>query len=143
MNEQALQRYADFFENMTLQSINNLDGIYAADVHFKDPFNDVRGTEEVRRIFRRMFESCKDPRFKVFDVMPTDKASYLHWHMTFVPRARMLGKHRWHIDGISRVKFTADGKVQEHVDYWDASEYFYARLPVVGGLIRLLRTLAA
>ena len=29
------------------------------------------------------------------------------------------------------------------IDYWDASEQFYMKLPIIGGLLRLIRKQAA
>ena len=40
---------------------------------------------------------------------------------------------------MSEIRSDREGRVIEHVDHWDASEQFYAWLPVIGGLIRLIR----
>ena len=33
----------------------------------------------------------------------------------------------------------ADGRVVEHRDYWDAAEQLYEKLPLIGGVLRLLK----
>jgi len=45
--------------------------------------------------------------------------------------------------GLSRVVFNDRGLVSEHVDYWDASEQFYMKLPVIGSILRFIRNKAA
>ena len=35
--------------------------------------------------------------------------------------------------------FDGDGRVLSHLDHWDAGGQFYARLPVLGTLIRLVK----
>ncbi len=40
------------------------------------------------------------------------------------------------IRGVSHLKFDASGRVCWRRDYWDAAEEFYAKRPVIGGLIR-------
>ena len=47
------------------------------------------------------------------------------------------------LTGVSRVVFDQQGLVSEHIDYWDASEQFYMKLPIIGGLLRLIRKQAA
>jgi steroid delta-isomerase len=48
-----------------------------------------------------------------------------------------LAKGRaWRIEGVSMVRFDAEERVVEHIDYWDAAEQFYGRLPVIGTLLR-------
>lgn len=43
------------------------------------------------------------------------------------------------IPGGSHLKFTADGLVDFHRDYWDAAEELYEKLPVVGRLMHWLK----
>jgi hypothetical protein len=40
------------------------------------------------------------------------------------------------IDGMSEVKFAPDGRVLEHIDHWDAGGQVYAKLPLIGLIIR-------
>ena len=35
-------------------------------------------------------------------------------------------------DGLSRVSFDAQGRVTEHLDYWDPVEAIWAGVPVLG-----------
>jgi len=43
------------------------------------------------------------------------------------------------VRGASHLRFDAAGKVVLHRDYWDAAEELYAKLPVLGGLMRYLK----
>ena len=47
------------------------------------------------------------------------------------------------IHGGSHLRFAPDGRIAEHRDYWDAAEELYAKLPVIGALMRWLRARAA
>jgi len=50
-----LARVVDFFEHVDAATVGRLDQIYADHAWFKDPFNEVRGIEPIRRIFGHMF----------------------------------------------------------------------------------------
>lgn len=141
MNASPLQRYADFFADISRARLNEIETLFAEDAHFQDPFNDVRGRMAIRALFGKMFRQCDQIRFRVFDTVETGQAAYLHWHMSFMPRSRWLGRYRCHIDGISRVRFNAGGEVIEHRDYWDSGDIL-ARMSFIGGLVRLVRHFA-
>lgn len=142
MSETPLKRYADFFDGLDRSRLAEIDRLFAEDARFQDPFNDVRGRAAIRQLFLKMFRQCAQLRLKVFDAVETEQAAYLHWHMSFLPRSRWLGRYRCHIDGISRVRFNAAGQVTEHRDYWDPAGSILIRLPVIGGLLRLVRRYA-
>lgn len=134
-------RVRAFFESISPQSAARIDEIYAADAWFKDPFNEVRGAAAIRRIFEHMFVQVDSPRFVVRDVVAQGSDAFLTWDFLF--RSRRLGDREQVIRGASHLKFDADGRISCHRDYWDAAEELYEKLPVLGGLMRLLKRRAA
>jgi steroid delta-isomerase len=140
---QALDRLADYFENMSAASVALMGDYYADDAAFKDPFNDVHGLPAIRRIFSHMFRQVAAPRFIVTARMAGADGATLVWEFHF--RARFGLKEEAHrIRGASHLRFDAAGKVDYHRDYWDAAEELYGKLPLLGGLTRALaRKLAA
>ena len=139
----ALERLADYFENMSAASVAMMGDYYADDALFKDPFNDVRGLPAIRRIFSHMFRQVAVPRFIVTARMAGADGATLIWEFHF--RARFGLREEAHlIRGASHLRFAADGKVNFHRDYWDAAEELYGKMPLLGSLTRALaRKLAA
>ncbi len=103
--------------------------------YFKDPFNEVRGLAEVRRIFSPLFVVLERPRFVVTDSIVDGDQCFLTWNFEFHFRRF----DRATVRGGSHLKLTADGRVDFHRDYWDAAEEWYEKLPLLGGLMRWLR----
>lgn len=128
MNLDALTR---FYQELTPESLARLAELYAEDAWFKDPFNEVRGIEAIRRIFAHMFERVEEPRFVVTERLADDRSAMLVWEFRYGKGQR--------IRGVSHLRFAADGRVAYHRDYWDAAEELYAKLPVLGALMRGLR----
>lgn len=141
MSRHEVERVRAFFESISPQSLQRIDEIYAADACFKDPFNEVRGVEAIRRIFTHMFEQVQAPRFVVREVVADGRQAFLTWDFLF--RARRLGDAEQVIHGASHLRFGADGRVTYHRDYWDAAEELYEKMPLLGGLMRLLKRRAA
>ncbi len=133
----ALAAWAALFEDLTPQRLEDFRALCTPDVRFRDPFNDVSGIDMLIRVFQDMFETCSDPRFEVLDRALGDGAGYLKWRFRFTPHRG--GGSEWLIEGMSEVHFDAAGKVTAHLDHWDAGAQFYSRLPVLRGLIGLVR----
>jgi ketosteroid isomerase-like protein len=141
MKHQAdLQRVIDFFESISTDSVLTLTSIYTEDVWFKDPFNEVRGIEPVQRIFTHMFEQVDQPHFVITQSVLQDKHAFLTWDFLF--RMRRFSAEEQCIRGATHLRFDTAGRVNYHRDYWDAAEELYEKLPLVGGLMRWLKTRA-
>ena len=141
MKHQAdLYRVIDFFQSISADSARTLSQIYTDDVWFKDPFNEVQGLEQVSHIFTHMFEQVDAPRFVVTHSVLQDDQAFLTWDFLF--RMRRFSDYEQCIRGATHVRFASDGRVAYHRDYWDAAEELYEKLPVVGSLMRWLKTRA-
>ena len=141
MKHQAdLYRVIDFFQSISADSARTLSQIYTDDVWFKDPFNEVQGLEQVSHIFTHMFEQVDAPRFVVTHSVLQDDQAFLTWDFLF--RMRRFSDGEQCIRGATHVRFASDGRVAYHRDYWDAAEELYEKLPVVGSLMRWLKTRA-
>jgi len=103
-------------------------------VRFRDPFNDLRGIEALRRLLTHTRDRLPGARFEVLDTAWSGSTAYLRWTMR--AQVRVLGD--WRVEGMSELRFAPDGRGAEHLDYWDAAGQFYGRLPVIGPLLRWL-----
>lgn len=131
--KRGLRQYIRFYETLTPETLSQLDKITTPSVRFKDPFNDVVGRAAYRKILENMFRDVSPPTFKVSETAWSDTGhAVIKWR--FRCTAKRIGA--LDIDGLSHLRFDARGRVKEHVDYWDAAEYFYARLPLIGPLVR-------
>lgn len=130
----ATDNLARFFETLTPVSLTRIDAFYAAQARFTDPFNEVCGVASIRRIFEHMFAVVEAPRFVVTARISEGRQAMLGWDFHLRLRGRDLVIH-----GVSHVCFDAGGLVIEHRDFWDPAGQIYARVPVVGGLMRLLQ----
>lgn len=125
----------NFFENFNADSIARLDQFYTEDCYFRDPFNEVHNRAELKALFTEMLK-LKDLSFEVKERIQQDDRAFINWDFRF----KILGKDQC-IHGGSLLHFAADGKVTRHVDYWDAAEGVYEKLPGFGALVRLVKKL--
>jgi hypothetical protein len=132
-----LQRVVTFFETLTPASSTQLAQIYSVDASFKDPFNAVQGVPAIERIFSHMFVQVEAPRFVITTQVLQEDQAFLTWDFLF--RMKRFSRAEQCIHGATHLRFDVAGKVNLHRDYWDAAEELYEKLPVLGGLMRVLK----
>jgi len=128
------ERYRHFLETLTPHSLERLHDYVAQDVRFRDPFNDVTGADAMQRLFAHMFAAVGPLHFCVSAAITEGDRCLMSWRFEAVLRGKP-----WAFDGMSEVRFNADGLVVSHFDYWDAASALYERLPLIGPLLAWLR----
>ena len=128
--------YAAFWQALSADTLDGMDAVMAPDFRFVDPFNDVQGLEAVRRQFAHTYRRLHAVHITVHDRAVSGPTLYLRWTFAFQMRA---GGRNWSLEGMSEVRFGADGRALSHIDHWDAAGQVYEHLPVLGTLIRLIR----
>lgn len=130
----ALAAYVAWWESMTPATVADVARFGAPGMRFKDPFNDARGIERVRRVVASTFAHGA-PRLEVLARARSGSVALLLWRFTLErPGATTLV-----IRGMSEIRFDEAGRVAEHVDHWDAAEQFHERLPGIGWLLRRIK----
>jgi limonene-1,2-epoxide hydrolase len=124
----------DWYATMTPDTIARAGQLYAADAHFRDPFNDVRGVAKIETIMRHMFANTENPHFIIGERVVQGQQAFATWTFVCTLRGRV-----YEIAGASHFRFNEDGLVTLHRDYWDAAEELLQKLPVIGAPIRWLR----
>jgi len=127
----------DFFEQFSPADLARLDGVYAPEAAFKDPFNEVRGLTAVRAVYAHMFAQLHEPRFEVHDALLAPQACMLTWTFHYASKGAP-GQAR-QIRGSCHLRLDDTGRILVHRDYWDTGEELYAQVPVLGAVIRWLR----
>ena len=85
-----------------------------------------------------MFEHLDDVRFTILETVADDGGAMLTWDMSY--RVRKWRPHQSQvIHGATHLRFAPDGRIAYHRDYWDAANELYAKLPLIGPVMRWLR----
>ena len=142
MRAPHIDRLISFYETLSPDTVANVKDVYTADAYFKDPFNEFNGVDKIEQIFRHMYQKLGDARFVIRGWSGTEHDGFVIWDMRFRSRF-MRGEGEQTIHGVSHIRFDASGRVSYHRDYWDTGEELYAKLPLLGWLIRRLQRMMA
>ena len=132
------EQIATSFETLTPATVGALKNLYSPNARFKDPFNDVKGTAEIERIFQHMYVSLDRPRFVIVEKIVEGAQAFLTWEFRFKFK-RFDTQTEQVILGTTHLVLDAQGRICLHRDYWDAAEELYEKLPWVGSLMRWLK----
>lgn len=133
---QQLELFKSTFNSLTSANMALLDNLYASNVVFADPFHHIAGLTALRAYFLRQYEGVIRCTFTFEEQVVQRGTAMLTWTM-HLEHARISKGETIHLPGASHIRFT--DKVTYHRDYFDAGEFLYERLPVVGGLIRAIK----
>jgi len=129
--------YATFFESITQETpIEKYAHIFDEKIYFEDPFQKVVGLSNVYGVFQHMYETLYDPRFIIDEIISERQCAYFRWTFSY---QRSESHKREKFTGVSRVQFLETGKVISHVDYWDAAENIYEKVPLLGSILRFIK----
>lgn len=133
-----INELVEFFESVTPDTVSRIGDLYAVDARFKDPFNEVQGVPAIEKVFHHMFTQVEAPRFVVTERIVQDHSAMLAWRFEFGVRVGKTVRPQV-VNGVTHFKFDAQGQVCLHRDYWDTGEELYMKVPLLGGLLRVLR----
>ena len=88
--------------------------------------------ESLQHVFEHTHRHVRSVQFNVHETAWSGRTAYVRWTMTGY--VKVIGE--WRVEGVSEISFAEDGRVASHIDHWDAASQFYARLPVIGWLLR-------
>jgi len=134
----VVSQYVTAFTSLTPNNMDALLAVVDDDIFFSDPFNKTTGKPAFTAIFDHMFETCIDPGFDVTDVAYSatngDKIAYLRWRMT----GKINGWPHTALDfeGMTEVHIGDNGLISAHIDHWDSASQLFAKLPIIGALLR-------
>ncbi|WVN41751.1 nuclear transport factor 2 family protein [beta proteobacterium MWH-UniP1] len=132
-------RFITAAEQLSQDTVDQLADFYAPDCEFTDPFQKVRGRDRVRDIYLEMFNQLDRPRFTNVRLLgspnPSGSEVMIGWTFEF---ALGPNKPRQSIAGASLLVIDAQGLIQSHHDYWDASRLMES-LPLIGRIIHWIR----
>jgi len=129
--------YAKFYEELTPATKREEYAIFFdQNSEFSDPFKSVKGLDPICNIFFNMYETLHKPRFIVDEIVCSKEVAYIKWQFYY---SRNKSAPTESFTGVTRVTFTASNKVKSHVDYWDAAQNVYEKIPLLGSVLRYIK----
>lgn len=127
------------FNQLRATNTEILDSFYAPDIVFEDPLGQINGLVAMKQYYQAMYKNVQDIRFEFKDDAVNGDRHLATWIMYL--RAKGLnGGNEVAVHGVSEIEFQAESALAiYHRDYFDMGEFLYQHIPILGGIIKLVR----
>lgn len=136
MAKQLLDALKRQYANMSRMELASLDGIYSADVVFRDPVHCLRGLPALQDYLAATIAHVSECRFEFLDQLYAEGSAYLKWNMHF-RHPRLAGGELLTVRGMSQLQF--NDRIYFHEDSYDVGGMLYEHVPLIGGVNRWLK----
>lgn len=131
-----LKTFCAFYRSLELQSLENIEAVYADDIELQDPVHRIKGLDAVKTYFATMLANTEYCRFSIERVVEQESEAFVSWQMAFVHQKLGSGKEVT-VSGVTHLRFNK--RVFYHRDYFDLGEMVYEQLPLLGTAIRAIK----
>jgi hypothetical protein len=107
--------------------------VYAEDVHFQDPTQERWGIEAYLAAQEGLLRRCDDVSLLAGAIAITGDTGFVEWEMGL----KIKGLE-FIYPGATRLHFNADGRIDDHRDYFDFALPTFAPVPLIGPFTRWL-----
>ena len=135
-NADSCEQYIRLFEELSMERLEGIEDFVSVDIKFKDPFNELSGLDAFRRLLIKTLNDVKGLKFEVTHRAWTEDVLFLRWSF----QGEVKGLNNWRVEGMSEINFDERGLICQHIDHWDAAGQFYEKLPLIGTIIRIIRS---
>lgn len=137
--QKPLEDYINYLEKMTPRSVRLIEKLAMPWMQYQDPLHDVRGTDDIIRIFEQRLDGVQNAKWRVNDHAwgREGQMVYLRWTFT---GSRAEGD--FNINGVAEVLFSNDGLVMSHKDFVDTAYHPPKPLTLWGRIKRRYSTKA-
>ena len=136
MSDAIIDKFCEVYQKLNKDNLDLLTTIYDENIIFKDALHHVQGIDELHRYFQHLYQNLSFCQFDIEQVICQQGHASIIWTMTFSHKKLNSGKEI-QVNGSSHLKF--DRKIYYHRDYLDMGQMVYEHLPLLGGLIKLIK----
>lgn len=131
-----IEQFKDFYAELNLASLHELDTLYDDTVVFIDPVGELNGLPALLAYFQTLCARLNYCRFRYESELVDGERAVIHWVMEYshprLARGEPLALH-----GATHLEFGQ--KIIYHRDYYDLGAMCYEHLPLLGSVTRRVR----
>ena len=137
ISEQQINEFLALYNKLEYSNLSLLDQIYHPDIIFIDPLHRIDGLENLTSYFANMYQNLVHGQFTIHQVLTQENKVSIYWTMAF-SHSKIKAGETVEFDGNSYLEYQ-DDKVILHRDYFDGAAMLYQHIPVLGGLINIVK----
>ncbi|MEL0637414.1 MULTISPECIES: nuclear transport factor 2 family protein [Marinomonas] len=133
--DRLIEAFKAFYQDIKHIPLSKIDELYADNIIFKDPVQEVRSIEQLHAYMSDLCTDVNSGRFEYLDQMVSDNCAYIKWNMHF--KHPKLGNKTLTVRGISQIQF--NDRIYYHEDVYDLGQMLYEHVPLLGCVVKGLK----
>jgi hypothetical protein len=118
---------------------DNIRSVYAEQLYFNDTFRIIDNVDDLVDYLVKTANHVNSTTVEIMDVVKGENDYFVKWsmRMNFKVKGKEVDSYSL---GMTQLRFNDDGLIVFHQDFWDSSEAFFEHLPVVGRIIKTIKS---
>lgn len=130
--------FVTLFNQLDKGAIDQVDSLYTADIYFIDPVHRIAGLDAFKHYLCELYQSVEHCQFEMNELVGDDTNMVIGWTMELLHPRLNRGKP-FRIEGCSHIKWRGE-RIHYHRDYFDLGAMLYEHLPLLGRLVRAVKS---
>ncbi len=126
------------YQQLDKHTLSLLEGVYHQDVVFEDAAHTLEGWDALSGYFSSLYQNVNQCDFNILETQQVGDKGFLVWEMN-LKHPKLKGGNPVLVKGVSHLKFH-EGRVIYHRDYFDLGEMLYENIPLLGSIIRSIKS---
>ena len=128
----------DAYQSLGEGDSSKVADLYAEDIYFEDPTQGIQGKSALMSHIDSTFLNIENFSFKSHKTLAGDTDVFISWTQIFTHK-RLAGGKTIRVEGSTYLK-TRNGRIYYQRDYFDLGAVVYENLPIIGAVIKRLRS---
>nr|WP_240433817.1 nuclear transport factor 2 family protein [Shewanella japonica] len=137
---QIVDDFINMYQQLNKNTLHLLNQVYSENIVFQDPLHKVEGLTELTQYFANMYANVEAINFDIQQVNASASQASVFWVMTY-QHSKLNHGLPINVEGMSHLQFT--DKIYSHRDYFDLGQMLYEPIPLLGKLIRMVKSRAS
>lgn len=136
-----LANFLSVYRQLNRENLSLLNDIYHRKVTFIDPIQQIEGITDLSQYFSHLYQNLLFCHFDIDEVLLHNNKAAIYWTMSYQHK-KLNANNTVYVEGSSLIKML-DDKVIYHRDYVDLGAMLYEQIPLVGKVIKAIKTRAS
>ena len=134
----ALKQFEALYRQLLPTSVNAMGDVYDSAVVFADPVHRIQGLPAFQDYTRALLANVRECRFECHRWIVEGDDAVVQWVM-HLTHPGLRGGAPISLNGVSRLHINANGKIDEHEDFYDLGAMVYEHVPLLGAAVRTVK----
>lgn len=134
-----VQKFKQLYKELDGSNVEIIESLYAANVSFQDPFHQIEGLNNLKNYFQELYQNVDAISFDFGEYNSDGDNHYISWVMNLTHPKLNKGKP-FDVPGVTFIKGNDAQEILVHRDYFDAGIMLYEKIPVLGSLVKFVKS---